>query len=183
MTAFRSTAVQPTFSSSFGCHRKPNCGNALGITGFVVSLLGVLFTCGLLAPVGLLLSVAGLFRRPRGLATAGVVIGLLGTLWLAAGGLAVGAGVAGASQAAKSRRTVRVIAEAAAAVENHRYAAGELPDNPRGQVLIVDFTDAYGNALHYQRLDGNRFEVRSAGPDELYHTTDDLTNAAHAHLQ
>ncbi len=60
----------------------PRRSNGLGVAGFVVSLVGV-FTLGLLCPVGLLLSLMALLRSPRGFAFAGVVIGLLGTIFLA----------------------------------------------------------------------------------------------------
>lgn len=59
--------------------------NPLGIAGMVLSILGLL-CFGLLAPVGAVVSFVGLFYEPQGEATAGVVIGVLGTgLWLALG--------------------------------------------------------------------------------------------------
>lgn len=54
-------------------------GNGLGIAGFVVSLLGF-FTCGLLCPIGLILSFIGLFKAPRGFAVAGTLLGFGGSL-------------------------------------------------------------------------------------------------------
>lgn len=67
----------------------PKKSNALGLTGFILSLLSPC-TCGLLAPIALLLSIIGLFKEPRGLATAGTVISLLvvlgcGGMWGMAG--------------------------------------------------------------------------------------------------
>lgn len=53
--------------------------NGLAIAGFVCSLLGLL-TFGLLSPVGLVLSLGAMFRPPRGLAVAGLVLGLIGSL-------------------------------------------------------------------------------------------------------
>lgn len=57
-------------------------GNGVGTAGFVLALLGLLVSW---APVvgwvvwllGAVLSVAGLFRRPRGLAVAGVVLSFI----------------------------------------------------------------------------------------------------------
>src|SRR5215210_2130737 len=50
--------------------RRPS--NTLGIVGFVLAFC--------LPPIGLILSLAALARRPRGFAIAGVIIGLLGSV-------------------------------------------------------------------------------------------------------
>jgi membrane-bound ClpP family serine protease len=61
--------------------------NALGIIGFILSLIGLAGICippvGLLAVIGVILSFIGLFRAPRGLAIAGLLVGLLGSLFVA----------------------------------------------------------------------------------------------------
>lgn len=62
--------------------------NGLGTSGFVISLIGFL-TCGLLCPLGLLLSFFGLFKPPRGQAIAGTILGSLGSLWLFVFGIAI----------------------------------------------------------------------------------------------
>jgi hypothetical protein len=61
--------------------------NGLGTAGFIVSLVG-LVTCGLLCPIGLLLSVFGLLKPPRGFAIAGTLIGGLGSIGFVLFGLA-----------------------------------------------------------------------------------------------
>ncbi|MHC4977050.1 MAG: DUF4190 domain-containing protein [Planctomycetota bacterium] len=55
--------------------------NTAGIVGFVISLMG-LFSAGLLSPIGLIVSMMGLTKTPRGFAVAGVIIGLIGSLEL-----------------------------------------------------------------------------------------------------
>ncbi|MBC7834911.1 MAG: hypothetical protein H7Y88_07400 [Phycisphaerales bacterium] len=78
--------------------------NGLGLAGFIVSLIG-LISCGILSPIGLIMSWIAKSREPKGLAIAGVVLGLVGSaeliLFLALGvfgmilaalGLAAGAG-------------------------------------------------------------------------------------------
>ena len=51
----------------------------MGVAGFVVSLVG--FTSlGLLSPIGLILSIIGMRREPKGLAIAGLVVGIVGTI-------------------------------------------------------------------------------------------------------
>src|SRR5688572_31071314 len=72
----------------------PASSNGLGVAGLIVSIVGWL-TCGLLCPIGVLLSLFGLFKRPRGLAIAGLVVGLAGSLFLVVFGFAVVAGYFG----------------------------------------------------------------------------------------
>ena len=48
--------------------------NGLGVAGFVTSLVSLLFLCGFLSPVSLLMSVIALFKKPRGFAIAGTII-------------------------------------------------------------------------------------------------------------
>ncbi len=55
----------------------PRRSNGLGLAGFIVSLVGLL-TLGCLSPVGLVLSLVAVFRRPRGFAVAGLVLGCIG---------------------------------------------------------------------------------------------------------
>jgi type II secretion system protein G len=75
--------------------------NGLGTAGFVISLIGFL-TCGLLCPLGLLLSFFGILKPPRGLAIAGTILGGLGSLWLVLFGFAIIAGYIGLSTAASN---------------------------------------------------------------------------------
>ena len=55
--------------------------NGLGVAGFVLSLLG-LFSCGILSPIGVILSLLGITKQPRGLAIAGLILGLVGMVCL-----------------------------------------------------------------------------------------------------
>ena len=73
--------------------------NGLGTAGFIVSLIGFL-TCGFISPLGLLFSIIGLFKNPKGLAIAGTVLGLIGSLWLFIGGFAILLGILGMIAAA-----------------------------------------------------------------------------------
>lgn len=74
--------------------------NDIGVAGFVLSLIGFL-TCGCLSPLGLILSVAGLSREPRGLAIAGTVLGGLGSAWIVIIGLLVLLGMVSVPLAAR----------------------------------------------------------------------------------
>ena len=52
--------------------------NTIGLFGFIVALTGLL--CCVTFPIGLILSLIGLRKPPRGFAIAGTVIGSLGTV-------------------------------------------------------------------------------------------------------
>ncbi|HHK42428.1 MAG TPA: hypothetical protein ENJ50_08425, partial [Planctomycetaceae bacterium] len=79
---------------------QPAPTNGLGIAGFIISLLGFL-SCGLLSPIGFLLSLVGLTKQPRGFAIAGAIIGAIGTLGLFLFGFAMIAALLGLSSAAR----------------------------------------------------------------------------------
>lgn len=63
--------------------------NGVGTAGFVIALIGLIFCWipvldWLLWLLGLILSIVGVFKTPRGLAIAGIVISFLGVIILAA---------------------------------------------------------------------------------------------------
>ncbi len=66
---------------------QPATYSALAITGFIITLVSI-FCCGLTAPIGLIISFAGLFAAARkdkkgmGFAIAGTIISGLGTLFI-----------------------------------------------------------------------------------------------------
>jgi hypothetical protein len=141
-------------------------------------LLGVL-TCGVLGPVALLISLLALLRRPRGLATAGAVIGLLSTLWLGAMGAAIMTTVTrlepivtGELQAIQS--TLSAVYQAAQDVQRYRTAHGDWPDEKAGQELVGGHQDAYGTPLRYTRV-GEMVLIISAGADREFATPDDVS--------
>lgn len=59
--------------------------NGVGVAGFVLSILALLFSWApvagwLIWVVGFILSCVGMFRQPRGLAVAGFIISIIGIL-------------------------------------------------------------------------------------------------------
>lgn len=62
--------------------------NGVGLAGFVVSIIGLL-SCGSLSIIGLLISLCGLVKQPRGMAIAGTIIGALGSAFFALWGMAI----------------------------------------------------------------------------------------------
>jgi hypothetical protein len=151
--------------------------NGLGVAGFVVSLVGLIFTCGVLCPIGLILSLFGLRKEPKGLAIAGAVIGGLGTVFL----VLVGAGFAAtylgfkkiAEKSGGDVPTTLTMTMAVATINQHRADKGGLPDEENGNALIAPFKDSAGRALRYERRDAG-FVVRGVGKDGKFDTPDDV---------
>lgn len=156
-------------------HTQPS--NGMGTAGFVISLVGLLLFCGLLSPLGLIFSLIGLGKEPRGLAIAGTVIGLIGSIWLPLVGLALIGTVVGlgavADEPGSNIKTGISIAEAHGVIEQHSGAGGALPSAAEGNRLIAGIVDAWGTALRYEPGD-ERYVIRSAGPDRVFGTADDI---------
>ena len=143
--------------------------NGLGTAGFVVSLVGIP-TCGIISPIGLILSLVALRKQPKGLAIAGSIIGGLGSLWLPFFGVAI---VAGIPVVGEMVETQVILVDAAERIEAARTPDGSPPDAAAGAALIADTKDAWGHDLRYETSDGD-FVVRSAGLDGKFGTADDM---------
>ncbi len=159
--------------------------SAAGIAGFVISVVGWAF-CGLLCPVGLIVSFFGLGREPRGLAIAGLVVGALGSLWLVVAGViavtlfgALGFGVFAVAKSAGG--LVEALEMGADADEIRTAVFGRvpppmLPFSLHGLGLGVEtLTDPWGTQYRYRpAADMASFHLRSAGPDTMFGTSDDV---------
>ncbi|TVQ33717.1 MAG: hypothetical protein EA376_01695 [Phycisphaeraceae bacterium] len=157
--------------------------NGLGIAGFICSLLGVV-SCGLLSPVGLILSIVAMFREPKGFAIAGLVLGLVGSVWMlmltlvvASIGFAVIAAVFAAGFSLKPLEAWVDGTQITEAVIQHINQHGDAPDaltelaNLSSDTLI----DPWGNRYRFEVIDGGaRLRLISDGPDGLPDTDDDL---------
>jgi hypothetical protein len=150
--------------------------NGLGIAGFIVSLVGV-FTC-VLSPVGLILSLVGLRKHPRGFAIAGSIIGGIGTLILGIFAVAL----LGNPEALGMVKTVFPLSKAQMIIEEHRQANDALPSEEEGNRLIEHLEDGWGNPLRYE-LDGEYYDIRSAGPDGEFGTDDDFPPEGSLHTR
>ncbi len=162
--------------------------NGLAIAGFVCSVLGVLGSCGLLSPIGLILSLVAVGKEPKGFAIAGIVIGALGTclmipiliIAIAVPALALsviaGLGIAGALgpefvakiEMAKLAGDIRVFQE------DHTMLPLTLDD-----LNIQDpdqVTDQWGHPYGYElAADGQSYRLYSLGPDGAPGTADDIS--------
>ena len=158
---------------------QPRQTNGLGIAGFVVSLVG-LISCGVLSPIGLLLSIIAMFRAPRGFAIAGLVIGLAGSIGAIVAfvfiGLTAILAAAGIGAAVPIIVTEVRMAQIAEAVAEHK--------NPDGTFLTdvatlpgisaEDRNDVWGHPFHIVVKGTNEFEVVSDGPDGIAGNSDDI---------
>lgn len=163
---------------------EPPKENMLGLIGFITSVVGFVFTCGILSPIGLLLSLGGLLSRPRGYALAGVVTGLLGSVWIV---LLAGAfwGMMTVAMVAKPAieqaivevgamsTTVNNMSEAKKQIEAFREENKRLPDGVEGNKIVATFKDSQGNPLRYEAKEDG-YLIRSSGKDQKFETPDDL---------
>ena len=160
--------------------------NGIGLAGFIVSVGGLVCTGGFLCPIGLVLSLFGLRKEPRGFAIAGAVIGAVGSILGVLVAILVAAAIATAKQGYREagesgllgaqNSTETTIAEASQAIEMDRVEKGRLPETDAGNSLIAPLKDGWGRGLRYEK-DGDDFLVRSAGPDGEFDTVDDRTSA------
>ncbi|HEV7279486.1 MAG TPA: hypothetical protein VGN57_04665 [Pirellulaceae bacterium] len=155
----------------------PPPANYLGTTGLVFSILG-LVTCGVLSPIGLLLSVIGLTGKRRGGAIAGILLSLLG--------LAIpGALLFSEWKEHRDSQRERVVQQARATLESARVKIDEkraeekaLPDGVAGNRLLLKegFRDPWNSEIRYELHDDDRsYSLRSPGPDAKFDTRDDVS--------
>lgn len=165
-----------------------NQSNGLGIAGFIVSLIGVIGSCGLLCPIGLVMSIIALKREPKGFAIAGLILGIIGSLWVIVAAILVGlfgfAFVLAAIGAGAAMPTLMANAEMARLtpmVEQYRVDNGSLPTalSQLPGVTIDQYTDEWGNAyLIVPDTSTDGFSLVSMGPDGAPSTGDEITYSA-----
>jgi len=159
--------------------------NWWGFNGLLLSIAG-LMTCGLLAPLSLLISLIGLRRSPRGAALTGTLISLAGL------GLIVSMVIGGLTENARRQSRIdriRQSRQVAEQVDQCRALLNEatddladyrnehngvLPSAIDGNVLIIKYVDPWEMELRYEELAEGGL-VRSAGPDRQFDTPDDVT--------
>ena len=155
----------------------PEKANALGIAGFVVSLLGLFGFCcggGLLCIVGVILSLIALRHRRKGFAIAGIIIGAIGALFGIAWLALVGTGAYQGVQEALAKERVVATVEQAAASKNAPLTEAEvraiIDADPwfQGSPIKVTRIESGDDAADPSTL----FQV--AGADGRFDTVDDF---------
>ena len=153
----------------------PRKENAVGLTGFIVSLVG-LFLCGIPSLIGLGISAVGLRKEPRGLAIAGVILGLIGLIELGIIGTATYQGFRAAQQGftqIKAQLAEVQLDQAAADIGAKWQEQDRIPTQEEGDEMMIGRNDMMNNSLVYQ-TDGTSFSIRSAGADGILETEDDI---------
>ncbi len=155
--------------------------NGLGVAGFVVSLVAFI-TCPLVSVVGMIMSFIAMFREPRGLAIAGFIIGLLGSLVMLVVVLFFGAallvfGTAISIAGFKGIEATWEMIEIAEAVADYRTATGAHPGSLESLTNIAadERTDPWGKPYEYAiSADGSSFTLKTLGEDGVAGTGDDI---------
>ena len=163
--------------------------NGLGIVGFLIAFIGLFIPTGIVALLGMLISLVALGKSPRFFAGLGVLTGLFGTvIWLvitilALIGLFVGSVVAVVFSAGAFIITQPEVVEVSSDMINVTMAVAEyekknnkLPEDVASLGLGVStLTDPWGNAYNYQIIDADPgFDVISSGVDGEFDTDDDM---------
>ncbi len=152
-------------------------------------LLLPIISCGTLAPLGLLLSMRGLFGRPKTTAVLGTLLnGAICTMVF----LPIGVHLAEHAERQHRRHeharreqheqdrivVSQTIEQANARI--HQFAVahqGALPDGVEGNKLIAEFNDPWEKPLRYDmplNVETSSYTIRSAGRDHKFETRDDI---------
>lgn len=166
---------QPQFGQPM--HQEPakRNENGLGLTGFIISLVGI-FLCGIPSIIGLIVSAFGLKKEPKGFAVAGLLLGLLGVIELLGVGFLAYQTYRLANQAGgliREQLATQQLNAEAITIGYEWQESGNIPSQEKGDELVLGKRDIYGNSIVYQS-DGSSFSLRSAGPDEMLETDDDI---------
>ena len=163
--------------------------NGLGVVGFLIALIGLFIPTGIVALLGMLISLVALGKSPRFFAGLGVITGLFGTvIWLvitilALLGLFVGSMAVVVFTAGAFIITQPEVVEVSSDMINVTMAVAEyekknnkLPEDVASLGLGVStLTDPWGNAYNYQLIDADPgFDVISSGVDGEFDTDDDM---------
>jgi hypothetical protein len=158
--------------------------NWWGFNGMWMSFAS-LITAGFLSPIPLLISLIGLRRPGKVMASIGTLVSLLGT------SLATFIAVNVYQQAqhhAQQRELARVAAVnqenvakttellglASAEIEQYQMGnAGQFPGDIDGNMLVIKYIDPWGESLRFD-LEHDHSFIRSAGPDGKFYTDDDV---------
>src|SRR5262249_20147020 len=145
---------------------QPAQSNTLGLSGFIVSLIGWV-TCGILCPIGLLLSLIGLSKQPRGVAGAGTIIGAAGTVFLLLVGFAIVMAAVGLKTVGKSVGGAFTIMQAQMVIEGEFQKNKTLPtDAEANTAFATHHVGLNGVTPRYERISDTDYALTMPGPDD-----------------
>jgi hypothetical protein len=159
--------------------------NWWGFNGMWMSFIS-LFSAGFLSPVPLLISLVGLRRPGRKMATVGTFVSLGGILL--ATGIAVTSVVAHQHHQDTKRmnRHNKIVKKQTLETEKLLIVAGEeiveyrddndgaIPSDINGNMLVIKHVDPWGESLRYEP-EKDYGLIRSAGPDRVFDSRDDIS--------
>lgn len=155
---------------------QPPKENGFGLAGFIVSIAGLVL-CGIPSIIGVILSMIGLGKEPKGLAIAGLILGLIGLVEVAVVGFLTFSAYQVAQNAGTFFQEIAIEAqlnEHASAIGNEWESSSQIPTQSEGDELLKGQRDMIGNQIVYE-TDGTSFSLRSAGADGTLQTDDDIT--------
>ncbi|MDA7880249.1 hypothetical protein N9A76_02225 [Mariniblastus sp.] len=149
---------------------------------------GSLLTAGFASPIPLLISLNGLRRPGKAMASIGTLVSLGGVVMATSIVLLISNAhhhrvhskeVAQRNKIVKkqAKETGVLLAVAANKVKTFRKEAGDTADfDIEANMLIVEHTDPWGESLRFDATPDSGL-VRSAGPDKTFNSEDDITLA------
>jgi ribosomal protein L18 len=179
----QNTSAKPPVYIGFEVPRRPaRRFSWIGFGGFML----VILSCGVLAPFSLIMSLIGLRKGPGFFSVAGAV---LSTIALAGMAFSIFA-----ESSAKHHRHMRhrqhvyhqqvqtqvtqtksIMTDAEKEIRSFKNEhSNQLPADMTGSLIAVQFKDAWKKELRYE-TENNYCLLRSAGPDQEFETSDDLT--------
>ncbi|MBI1899743.1 MAG: hypothetical protein HYS13_01355 [Planctomycetia bacterium] len=167
---------------------------ALALLGLVAMALPTLELLGMidfLAPLSvwkmallgaaplLAMALGGLaiFRLPKGPATGGLVLGLIGSLWLLGLAMCLMAehmNLFVDPETLAQKRLLETVAAVKRMSEDLEQRSGADPSLATGQIVTTDTADGWGNPLRYTIRAAGLVSVISAGPDGELGNEDDI---------
>ena len=150
--------------------------NGFGLAGFIVSIAGLLL-CGIPSIFAVVLSLIGLRKEPKGLAIAGLLIGLVGLAEAALAGFLAFSAYELAQDAGTFFQEFGIevqLYEHANAIGDEWESNSRIPTQAEGEAILLGKRDSIGNQIVYE-TDGNSFSLRTAGADGTLDSEDDIT--------
>lgn len=162
--------------------QNPSGDNPLGLIAMICGLLSLVMGCPL-SIAAIILGFLGMKKEPKGMATAGLILGIVTAtlqlvflcIFVAFYGLLFGALAAGTAAIAATApyvATDSAFRQAASSVEAHQASAGSYPGEAEGNSLIQGTMDGWQHQIVY-RPDGEEYVLVSPGPDGILDTDDD----------
>jgi hypothetical protein len=159
--------------------------NWWGFNGMWISFLSLL-SAGFLSPVPLLISLIGLRRPGKKMATVGAFVSMAGVALATTIVLTSLAAHSHHQEVKRAAHYNRVVKKQIAKTNTMLMAAtdeileykesndGDLPSDIEANMLVIKYIDPWGESLRFD-AEVNHGVIRSAGPDRDFDTKDDVT--------